>query len=374
MKQKRTRIDRNIDIDEHGKYHISLYYGYENGKYKRKSVTCNTKEEAIDIRDKHECDMRFYGKASTNTKITVAECIEQYIEEKPLEENTKNGYRTRLKRIKRYSLGKMKIESVKKIDIDRYLDWLQRDGKLKNRTINGDRQLLQAVFNYAMDCEYISKNVVLGVKRKPEDRYEAKTITKSEFDLFMSKLDECKDIRLKTVLCLGAIQGLRRGEMCGLKWSDIIETPHGVKLQIQRSRTGVRGGVIEKSTKTASSCRTIPLQETTRKALEEYRAYQEEMGILGEYIIIANKGTKIYPNQINNMFSAFLKRAGLTHINIHGFRHTCCTLFVENGGKITTVSKYLGHSSVSVTERIYTHLHDTITDELYSIGTDLFGA
>ncbi len=73
MKQKRTRIDRNIDIDEHGKYHISLYYGYENGKYKRKSVTCSTKEEAIDIRDKHECDVRFYGKASTNTKITVAE-------------------------------------------------------------------------------------------------------------------------------------------------------------------------------------------------------------------------------------------------------------------------------------------------------------
>ncbi len=95
MKQKRTRIDRNIDIDEHGKYHISLYYGYENGKYKRKSVTCSTKEEAINIRDKHECDVRFYGKASTNTKITVAECIEQYIEEKPLEETTKGGYRTR---------------------------------------------------------------------------------------------------------------------------------------------------------------------------------------------------------------------------------------------------------------------------------------
>ncbi len=374
MKQKRTRIDRNIDIDEHGKYHISLYYGYENGKYKRKSVTCTTKEEAINIRDKHECDVRFYGKASTNTKITVAECIEQYIEEKPLEETTKGGYRTRLKRISKYPLGKKSMVSVKKIDIDRYLDGLQKGTPLINKTINGDRQLLQAVFNYAMECEYISKNVTIGVKKKQEDKYQAKTLPIEEYNLYLSKLEECNDIRLKVVLSLGGVQGLRRGEMCGLKWGDIIETQQGTKLQVQRSRTGVAGGVIEKQTKTVSSNRTIPLLPITKKALEEYRAYQEKMGVLGEYIILANKGTPIHPSQIDNMFSSFLKRAELGHIRVHDLRHTCCTLFMENGAKLSTVSKFLGHSSVQVTERIYTHLHDNITDEMYSIGTGLFGA
>ncbi len=375
MTQKRTRIDRNIDIDEHGKYHISLYYGYENGKYKRKSVTCSgTEKEARDIRDKHECDVRFYGKASTNTKITVAECIEQYIEEKPLEKTTKDGYRTRLKRISKYPLGKKSMVSVKKIDIDRYLDGLQKGTPLKNKTINGDRQLLQAIFNYAMECEYISKNVTIGVKKKQEDKYQAKTLPIEEYNLYLSKLEECNDIRLKVVLSLGGVQGLRRGEMCGLKWGDIIETQQGTKLQVQRSRTGVAGGVIEKQTKTVSSNRTIPLLPITKKALEEYRSYQEKMGVLGEYIILANKGTPIHPSQIDNMFSSFLKRAELGHIRVHDLRHTCCTLFMENGAKLSTVSKFLGHSSVQVTERIYTHLHDNITDEMYSIGTGLFGA
>ncbi len=370
----RERVERNIYRDKKtGHLLVVKYCGYNDKGAQRTTVTCYTLKEARDERDKHEYERKKHGKASSNTQITVSECIEQYIDEKPLQETTKDGYRIRLNRIKKYPLGKTKIVSVKKIDIDRYLDGLQKETPLKNKTINGDRQLLQAVFNYAMECEYINNNVTLGVKKKSEDKFEAKTLTKEEVDIFLSKLDECKDIRLKTVLCLGAIQGLRRGEISAVRWEDIIETPSGMRLKTIKSRTAVKGGIIEKSTKSVSSCRSNPLFPIVQKTLEEYRTYQTEMGTLGEYVVIANKGTPIHPSQINNMFSAFMERAGLKHIRVHDLRHTCCTLFMENGAKLSTVLKFLGHSSLQVTERIYTHLHDNITDELCSICTDLFG-
>ena len=191
-------------------------------------------------------------------------------------------------------------------------------------------------------------------------------------DLIMA-IENCQDIRLKVIVSLGTLQGLRRGEISGLKWSDLIKDGERTKISIQRERVPMGGQIIEKEPKTLDSDRKIPLQTVTQKALDEYYKTQSEMGILGEYIVLANKGTPIYPNQINNMLSSFLKRAGLQHIRLHDLRHTCCTLLIQNEANYNVASKYLGHSSSRTTERIYTHLRDNITDITVEIFSKIFG-
>ena len=266
-----------------------------------------------------------------------------------------------------------KIATVKKYNICDYLDGLEREGRLCNKTINGDRQLLQAVFEYAITYEYITNNVVRTVEKKEEDKFEGTALTKNEVLNLIRAIENCQDIRLKAIVSLGTLQGLRRGEISGLKWSDIIQDGEGVKIAVHSERVPTGGTVIEKSTKTKNSRRTIPLQTVTQKALDEYYKIQSEKGVLGEYIVLADKGTPIYPNQINNMLSNFLKRAELQHVRLHDLRHTCCTLLIENQAGYPVTSKYLGHSSSRTTERIYTHLRDNITDSTVDIFTDIFG-
>lgn len=370
----RERIERNIARDRKtGHYLVTQYNGYDDKGAIRRTVTCETLQEAKAIRDKHEFGRKYEGKVTINPKITVTQCIEQYISEKNLEETTKSGYRIRLKRISLSPLGKRRVVDVKKIDVVRYLDGLEREGQLSNKTINGDRQLLQAVFNYAMDCEIIPKNVVNLTSKKQEDIFEGTALSEEEIQSLIQAIDTCQDKRLKAVVCLGALQGMRRGEIVGLRWEDITMSAEGAKISIQRARIPVTGTLIEKNPKTKNSRRTIPLQSLTQKALEEYHAEQSEMGILGEYIVLANKGTPICPTQVNNMLNGFLKHSGLPHIRLHDLRHTCCTLLIENNAGYPVTSKYLGHSSSRTTERVYTHLRDSLTDNTVDVFAKIFG-
>lgn len=371
----RERVERNITKDRKtGHYLVTKYCGYNDKGIQRTTVTCYTLTEARQERDKHEYERKNLGKTSTNTQITVAQCIEQYIGEKNLAETTKTNYRTRLHRIEKHSLAKKKLVSVKKIDIMRYMDEIEREGRLNNRSINGDRLLLQIVFNYAIDCGYISQNVVNSTAKKQEEVFEGTALSTEELQTLIHAIDACQDERLKVIVCLGALQGMRRGEILGLKWVDITMGAEGSRISIQRERVPATGGaLIEKSPKTKNSRRTIPLQVLTQKALAEYRSKQEELGIVGEYIVLSNKGTPISPTHINNMFNKFLKQAGLQHIRLHDLRHTCCTLLIEHNMGYPITAKYLGHSSSRTTEKIYTHLRDNVTDSTVNVFTEIFG-
>ena len=370
----RQRVERNIVKDKKtGHYLVTKYYGYNDKGAQRTTVTCHTLKEARAELEKHEYERKHKGMTSSNTQITVAQCIEQYIDKKILAETTKGGYRQRLKRIAKSPLGKKKISAVKKYDVIDYLDGLEKEGRLSNRTINGDRQLLQAVFEWAIIYEYLTNNVVKQTEKKKEKRFVGTALTEQESIDLITAIENCQDIRLKVIVSLGTLQGLRRGEISGLKWSDIIKDGERTKISIQRERVPMGGQIIEKEPKTLDSDRKIPLQMVTQKALDEYYKVQSEMGILREYIVLANKGTPIYPNQINNMLSGFLKRAGLQNIRLHDLRHTCCTLLIQNEANYNVASKYLGHSSSRTTERIYTHLRDNITDSTVEIFSKIFG-
>ena len=95
------------------------------------------------------------------------------------------------------------------------------------------------------------------------------------------------------------------------------------------------------------------------------------LNFLKHYITLLNK--EDFYLKINNMFNQFLKQAGLQHIRLHDLRHTCCTLLIEHNAGFPVVSKYLGHSSSRTTERVYTHLRDSVTDNTVRIFTDIFG-
>lgn len=173
----RERIERNIVRDRKtGHYLVTLYSGYNAKGAIRSSKTYSTLAEAREAKKKHEYEHRYLGKRSSNTQITVAQCIEQYIAEKNLAETTKDNYRTRLKRIANHPLGKKKLVSVKVIDIERYMDEIEREGLLNSRSINGDRDFEHVTMYFETD----GKTVVGGVYNTRTKERETRCVIATE--------------------------------------------------------------------------------------------------------------------------------------------------------------------------------------------------
>ena len=153
---------------------------------------------------------------------------------------------------------------------------------------------------------------------------------------------------------------MRRGEIVGLKWSDIDF--ENQSLSIKRSIYKPKDGkALEKEPKSKSSIRTISLPEHLIKTLLEYKLHQDRhISFMGEawnkldYVFTEEDGLVMNPQTPTRQFSNFLKRHNIRHLKFHGLRHTSATMLLANGCDIKTVSSRLGHADLETTG-IYLH-------------------
>lgn len=177
---------------------------------------------------------------------------------------------------------------------------------------------------------------------------------------------ENESIKWKTITHLLLITGARRGEICGLKW-DVIDWKKN-RIHICRNLLYSPDiGIYEDTTKTEQSDRYVTLPIETTQLLKEYRKwYLMRMHKYGDnwhytnFLFVQEKtenvGKPISPDSVNDWLDSFSKRYGLPHINPHAFRHTQASILYFNGVDSVSISKRLGHSKVSTTSDIYSHI------------------
>ena len=178
---------------------------------------------------------------------------------------------------------------------------------------------------------------------------------------FYAAADACSDIRYKTAALTLLLTGMRRGELCGLEWSDIDFNE--ATITIARSVTTVSGfGVVEKEPKTESSKRVIAISDKLISVLTEYKqwydAYQYDMGDRWQgsgCLFVAEEGKRLYPGTIDNWVHKICDEAGLPHRTVHSLRHTNITMQIAAGVPLVTVSGRAGHARTSTTTDIYSH-------------------
>jgi integrase len=165
-----------------------------------------------------------------------------------------------------------------------------------------------------------------------------------------------------------ALAGLRRSEVFGLRWKaiDFEENKITINHTVTDARIDGQTVVIAADrTKTKSSYRSFPMSETVREKLLAWREVQQQnRKICGncynmddiDYVFTDEMGNRFKPRYIEDAFPKLLKKHGLRKIRFHDLRHTCATLMHKMGLSPKEVQDYLGHSTVSVTLNIYTHL------------------
>lgn len=232
---------------------------------------------------------------------------------------------------------------------------------LSPKTILHYHRLISVIMSTAVRWQLVDSNPCQRVKPPKVDKKEAKYLDEIETKRLVDCLKD-ENIRYKTMIEVLIYTGLRRGELCGLSWSDVDF--ENKLLNIDKSVLYLpERGIFEDSTKNQSSNRVIKVPDKVIDSLRAYKEYQQEqMLMLGskwnmdnDKIFTSWDGGKLHPDTVSDWFKKFLKRHNLPNISIHSLRHTNATLMIANGVPIKTVSSRLGHSNISTTGNIYTH-------------------
>ncbi|MER7169676.1 tyrosine-type recombinase/integrase [Micromonospora sp. NPDC000207] len=161
---------------------------------------------------------------------------------------------------------------------------------------------------------------------------------------------------------LTALRGLRRGETCGLRWTD-IDLDRGV-LAIERNRTTAGYTIVEGDPKTPAGRRTVALDTRTIQVLRAHRRRQLDQKTEAAadskawtetgYVFVRVDGQPINPNYATTRFRKLVQRAGLPPVRLHDLRHGAASLAHQAGADLKNLQDLLGHSSIVTTADTYT--------------------
>lgn len=201
--------------------------------------------------------------------------------------------------------------------------------------------------------------------RNPADAVEPPKTTKPQMHVLTEKdieavLNELVNDAIFMPTYLAIMTGMRRGEICGLKWSD-IDFDKGV-MYIQRSLQRINGILQEKQTKTSQSSRSVALSTETINLLKKHKAKQaQEKLMMGQlyqdnnYVCAWPDGRPMDPDYLTHRFAKVVSKLGL-QARFHDLRHTHATLLLKEGIHPKIVSERLGHSEIRITLDTYSHV------------------
>lgn len=277
------------------------------------------------------------------------------------------NYKTRTK-LQTYDVG---VARLKRLDyfFDRKLssispiviqDW--HNSLLKENVsmsyIYSLHQFLQIILNFAEKLGLVSRNnaKVAGNVKRSRGKVDFWTI--EEFTAFIQTFNQ-KRVNEKlmfTVYWFLFFTGLRIGELQALTWKDIDFEEKWVYIHksiYYRNRKNWKFT----DTKTQSSIRKLYLDDDTLKYMREWKEVQEQIGKID--FIFSDNGLPIVKNRVNKMLIRHAEKVNIKPIRVHDLRHSHASLMLQLGMNDLELKNRLGHSDISITLGVYSHLHPT---------------
>lgn len=221
--------------------------------------------------------------------------------------------------------------------------------------------MLHLAFKTAVKRRIIPANPV-----DQADRPKSKPFISSYYnaDEMKKLLEIAEKDELHLVILLTAYYGLRRSEVLGLKWSaiDFTDKKIAIRHKVLEESGEIHGYDVMK---TKSSYRTLPLIPVVEEALRNQISFRDEMKKAfrkgyctdyEEYICTDALGRLYRPDYVSEHFALLLKNNGLRHIRFHELRHSCASLLLAKKVPMKMIQEWLGHSDISTTSNIYSHL------------------
>ena len=311
-------------------------------------------------------------------EITVAELVDRYINlKRGLKQNSMRAYGSAVNRVHSDPFGQRKIRTVKLSDAKGWFVALHDSG-IKQNTIGVLQSIVRPAFEMAVDDDMIRKN---PFKFKlsdviPNDAFVRDALTKEQQDKYLQFIrdyghDNYYD---DIVILLGT--GLRVSELHGLTRSDIDFERRRIYVRHQLCRTAEKPYFITEP-KTKSGIRRIPMTDSVymafRRVLRDRVAPKVEMLVDGHsgFVFLDREGKPKVGMHLQNYMRGIQKKIARIYgrsfprVTPHVLRHTFCTDMQRAGIDVKSLQYLMGHSNVSVTLDIYTHVNFDAVEEAF---------
>ena len=295
-------------------------------------------------------------KLTERSKMTLAEWATIWIDEIKyclIGETTYASYKSVIDKHIIPFLCDKQLVSVRREDIERFIGSLQKKTKgkkpLQATSIRAAYMLVNQIMESAVGAKLILENPAINISLPHQKSKEKRVLSSEEvkqlFDTLEEHYPEWYDIYY-----LELMTGLRRGELFGLKWSDVNLTTGDT--QIRRTVKYIYGDLDITNTKTNSGKRKIVLPESVRLLLSERKPSIDSDWIFPS---LGDNKLPMNPKLVYEHIKKVLKKADLPYVQFHNLRHTFATQAISNGVEPLTLSNLMGHKIVTFTLDTYTH-------------------
>jgi integrase len=301
--------------------------------------------------------------------FSVGEFLEEWLWGKQsLRPSTHRAYETHVRRYLAPALGSLALTELQPRHIEqmyRRLRSTTAEGSLSTSTLRRIHATLMSALNTAVRRGLIVRNPAATVELPAARRPRMTTWTATEVQEFLTVT---QTDRLHPLFLLLAVVGLRRGEVVALRWTD-VDLEAGL-LRVEQSAVRVAGESVTGPPKSSAGVRTVAIDAETarrlswhacRQRLEAHRTTGEARN--PELVFTQPDGTALDPTYVSRHFDRLIRDHGLRRIRLHDLRHTSASLGLASGESLLEVSRRLGHSSISVTADIYSHISPEVARE-----------
>jgi integrase len=268
--------------------------------------------------------------------------------------------------------GSIPLKKLTTTTISVAYEQMRESGRLKDHdkplsahSVRHTHSVLRLALKDAVTVGKIRNNPAIGAKL-PRDRGEAREMQVWTAEQLAAFLQSTRGDRLHELWYTAAFTGLRRGELLGLRWSDVTwpeEDDQPGRLRVRRGIVSVDGRAEISSPKTEAGARDVAIDPGTVVAMRRQAARQlEDHDKWGDawqdtgYVFTIENGQPIHPERLTKLFCEALGQAKLPRIRLHDLRHTHATLGLEAGIPVKVISQRLGHSSTRITQDVYQHV------------------
>ncbi|KQV05609.1 MULTISPECIES: site-specific integrase [unclassified Kitasatospora] len=366
MAKKKPNGSGTVTRRKDGRYQAAVYVPQPDGTRARKFVYGKTWEEC-DQKRRELVERDKQGVPTPTRSAKLSEWLPYWLEHFVVPQRkrtTASKYEMHVRLYLLPLLGTKGLESLSPRDVRLFLAKVTEQSSAA--TAKEAHKVLRTALTAACRDELISRNVAMMV---PPPRVVSRESQPWTLDQTLAFLTEARTDPLYAAFMLAIALGMRRGEIIGLRWSDVNLDNRSLVVSEQLHR--VDGALYADSTKNGKR-RPIPLPRIAVVALRWQRLRQEATRqaagakwVETGYIFTTRTGRPVEPTNVYRSFRRIAADAKVPVVRLHDARHGTATLLVASGVSPRVVMEILGHSQIGLTMNVYTHVtQDTQRDAL----------
>jgi integrase len=316
---------------------------------------------------------------SGELELTTAEFLKEWLEGKQsLRPSTRASYDGHIRLYFDPYLGEIRLVDLR----PRHIEAMYREIRLANAgrtrpvsvaTLRRVHGTLTSAMTTAVRRGLIDRNPAVTVELPAVPKPRVQVWNPAELARF---LDLIIEDRLHLLYLLLGLRGLRRGEAVALRWQDVDLERRLLRIEQSAVRIGQR--TVVGPPKTSSGVRVVAIDPGTATRLHWHQCRQRlenddriHTPMLSDLVFTDRRGEQLDPRYVSRHFDRLVAAHGMPRIRLHDLRHTSASIGLAAGESLLEVSRRLGHSSITVTADIYSHVAPYVARESADRVADL---